>query len=56
MRLGTVSINQAFLQIAGRDMAIVNVASVAGHQLPAFLTPTRKMISAVTDRPPTVSV
>jgi NAD(P)-dependent dehydrogenase (short-subunit alcohol dehydrogenase family) len=40
--VGTVLINQAFLEIAGRGMAMVNVASVAGHQLPALLTPTRR--------------
>ena len=40
--VGTVLINQAFLGIASRGMALVNVASVAGHQLPRFLTPTRR--------------
>ena len=47
--VGTVLINQAFLQIAGRGMAMVNVASVAGHQLPAFLTPTRRYKRSRTD-------
>lgn len=39
--LGTILINQAFLAIAHPAMGIVNVASVAGHQLPAFLAPVR---------------
>ncbi len=47
--VGTVLINQAFLRIAGRGMAIVNVASVAGHQLPAFLAPTRRYKRSRTD-------
>ena len=42
--VGTVLINQAFLQIAGRGLAMVNVASVAGHQLPAFLYPHSHVI------------
>ncbi len=40
--LGTVLVNAAFYEIAAEDMAIVNVASVAGHQLPRALTPVRR--------------
>jgi NAD(P)-dependent dehydrogenase (short-subunit alcohol dehydrogenase family) len=40
--LGTVIVNRAFLMIAHEAMAIVNVASVAGHQLPGALAPTRR--------------
>ena len=40
--VGTVLINQAFLKIANPGMALVNVASVAGHQLPALLAPVRR--------------
>ena len=47
--VGTVLINQAFLGIASRGMALVNVASVAGHQLPRFLTPTRRYKKSRTD-------
>ena len=47
--VGTVLINQAFLGIASRGMALVNVASVAGHQLPRFLAPTRRYKKARTD-------
>ena len=47
--VGTVLINQAFLQIAVRGMAVVNVASVAGHQLPPLLAPTRRYKKSRTD-------
>lgn len=47
--VGTVLINEAFLGIARRGMALVNVASVAGHQLPRFLTPTRRYKKSRTD-------
>jgi NAD(P)-dependent dehydrogenase (short-subunit alcohol dehydrogenase family) len=32
--VGTVLVNRAFYEIASEGMALVNVASVAGHQLP----------------------
>lgn len=32
--VGTVLVNSAFYEIASEGMALVNVASVAGHQLP----------------------
>ena len=47
--VGTVLINQAFLGIASPGMALVNVASVAGHQLPSFLAPTRRYKKSRTD-------
>jgi NAD(P)-dependent dehydrogenase (short-subunit alcohol dehydrogenase family) len=47
--VGTVLINSAFLEIAEPEMAVVNVASVAGHQLPAFLAPTRRYKRSTTD-------
>lgn len=40
--VGTVLINQAFLDIAKDGMALVNVASTAGHQLPKFLRPVSR--------------
>ena len=39
--VGTVLINEGFYEIAGPGTALVNVASVAGHQLPTWLAPTR---------------
>lgn len=47
--IGTVLVNQAFLAIAHPEMAVVNVASVAGHQLPAFLAPVRSYRRSSTD-------
>lgn len=47
--IGTILINQAFLTIAHPGMAVVNVASVAGHQLPDFLTPVRSYRKAEAD-------
>lgn len=47
--VGTVLVNQAFREIASPGMALVNVASVAGHQLPALLAPTRRYRRAFTD-------
>ena len=48
--LGTILIDQAFLAIA--QPGVVNVASVAGHQLPAFLAPvwSYRRATADTDR------
>lgn len=39
--LGTVLVTEAFLKRAHPRMALVNVSSVAGHMLPALMTPTR---------------
>ncbi|MCZ0730719.1 SDR family oxidoreductase [Mycolicibacterium iranicum] len=39
--VGTVVVNDAFFDIAEPGMALVNVASVAGHQLPKMLAPQR---------------
>ncbi len=39
--LGTVNIARAFLPLAQEGDALVNVASYAGHALPAFLVPSR---------------
>ena len=47
--VGTVLINEAFLTIAHPGMALVNVASVAGHHLPAFLAPVRRYKRSSTD-------
>lgn len=47
--VGTVLINQAFLKIANPGMVLVNVASVAGHQLPALLAPVRRYKRSLTD-------
>lgn len=48
--LGTVLVNEAFLGIAQPGMAVVNVASVAGHQLPGLAAPTRRYKRALQDR------
>jgi NAD(P)-dependent dehydrogenase (short-subunit alcohol dehydrogenase family) len=50
--VGTVLINEAFLGIAHSRFALVNVASVAGHQLPALPAPVRiyRRSSTDTDR------
>jgi NAD(P)-dependent dehydrogenase (short-subunit alcohol dehydrogenase family) len=47
--LGTILINNAFYEIATSEMALVNVASVAGHQLPRALTPKRRYRRSLTD-------
>ena len=47
--VGTVLINNAFHDIARQGMALVNVASVAGHQLPAIVAPTRRYKRSLTD-------
>ncbi|MDX1873829.1 SDR family oxidoreductase [Mycolicibacterium sp. 120266] len=47
--VGTIVINEAFLAIAHPEMGIVNVASVAGHQLPAMLAPMRSYRKFSTD-------
>lgn len=40
--VGTVLVSTAFYAIARDGMALVNVASVAGHQLPSLLAPKRR--------------
>jgi len=47
--VGTVLINNAFYAIASQGMAIVNVASVAGHQIPGVLAPKRRYKQAMSD-------
>jgi NAD(P)-dependent dehydrogenase (short-subunit alcohol dehydrogenase family) len=47
--VGTVNIDEAFYRIAGEGMAVVNVASMAAHIMPAFLVPTRRFKSALQD-------
>lgn len=47
--MGTVLLNQAFLEIAHDRMALVNVASTAGHQLPKLLRPTSRYRRAFED-------
>ncbi|MDG4668166.1 SDR family oxidoreductase [Mycobacterium sp. 236(2023)] len=47
--VGTILINQAFLPVAHPGMGVVNVASVAGHQLPALLAPVRSYKRSSTD-------
>lgn len=47
--VGTVLVNNAFYEIAEAGMAVVNVSSVAGHQLPGALAPTRRYRHSLTD-------
>jgi NAD(P)-dependent dehydrogenase (short-subunit alcohol dehydrogenase family) len=47
--VGTVLINRAFYEIAHESMALVNLASVAGHQLPAVVAPKRRYKRSLTD-------
>lgn len=47
--VGTVLINKAFYEIASPGMALVNVASVAGRQLPAVIAPTRRYKRSFSD-------
>lgn len=47
--LGTVHVNEAFHKIAGEGFAIVDVASMAGHNLPKFIVPTRQFKLALQD-------
>jgi len=47
--VGTVLINNAFYEIASEGMAIVNVSSVAGHQIPGVLAPRRRYKRSLTD-------
>lgn len=48
--LGTILINEAFLRTAEPGLSVVNVASVAGHQLPRSLRPLRAYRHAFTDK------
>ncbi|MBW0018338.1 MAG: SDR family oxidoreductase [Mycobacterium sp.] len=47
--VGTVLVNTAFYDIATTEMAVVNVASVAGHQLPTIIAPKRCYGRALSD-------
>ncbi|BBZ46498.1 SDR family oxidoreductase [Mycobacterium parmense] len=47
--LGTVNVNEAFYAVAGEGAAIVNVASMAAHVLPAEMIPTEQFPTAITD-------
>ncbi len=47
--VGTVLVNEAIARIAHPGLSVVNVASVAGHQLPALLAPTRRYRYAFRD-------
>lgn len=47
--VGTVLINRAFFEIAGPGMALINVASIAGHQFPSALVPKRLYKRSVTN-------
>lgn len=47
--LGTIHVTEAALTLAGPGFALVNVASIAGHMLPAFLIPRRTYSLAATD-------
>ena len=47
--LGTMNVNEAFYETAGDGAAIVNVASMAAHLLPAELVPTAQFPKAMTD-------
>lgn len=48
--LGTLNVNEAFLDVAGEGFCIVNVASMAAHMLPGILIPKRAYAYARTDR------
>lgn len=47
--VGTVHVNEAFLRTAGAGAAIVNVASMAAHMLPAEMVRTNLFARALTD-------
>lgn len=47
--VGTINVSSAFCEIAGSGAALVNVASVAGHQLPAVFAPRRRYRRAVSE-------
>lgn len=45
--LGTVNVGEAFFAAAGSGAALVNVASMAAHLLPAEIIPTQRFPSAL---------
>jgi NAD(P)-dependent dehydrogenase (short-subunit alcohol dehydrogenase family) len=47
--LGTVNVTEAALAVAGEGLALVNVASIAGHLMPSFLVPKRVYRLALTE-------
>ena len=47
--IGTVNVNEVFFGCVGEAAAIVNVASMAAHMMPAELMPTGKFPLALTD-------
>lgn len=47
--LGTANVNEAFYATAGEGAAIVNVASMAAHMLPAEMIPTQQFPLALQD-------
>ncbi|MEZ0351279.1 SDR family oxidoreductase [Mycobacterium sp. pR1184] len=47
--IGTLNVNEAFYATAGEGSAIVNVASMAAHILPAEMIPTGQFSSALQD-------
>ncbi|MCX5045156.1 SDR family oxidoreductase [Aldersonia sp. NBC_00410] len=47
--LGTLHVNEAFYRIAGQGAAIVNVASMAAHLLPAEMLPEQQFAIAFED-------
>jgi NAD(P)-dependent dehydrogenase (short-subunit alcohol dehydrogenase family) len=47
--VGTVLVSSAFYEIARDGMALVNVASVAGHQLPSIVVPKRRYKRCLSD-------
>jgi NAD(P)-dependent dehydrogenase (short-subunit alcohol dehydrogenase family) len=47
--LGTINVTEAALTVATEGFALVNVASVAGHMLPAFLIPRRTYKLSLSD-------
>jgi NAD(P)-dependent dehydrogenase (short-subunit alcohol dehydrogenase family) len=47
--VGTVLVDSAFFEIAGAGTALVNVASVAGHQLPGVFAPKRLYKRSLSD-------
>jgi NAD(P)-dependent dehydrogenase (short-subunit alcohol dehydrogenase family) len=48
--VGTVNVNEAFLPLSRAGFAIVNVASMAAHMLPAALIPTRRFDYALREQ------
>jgi NAD(P)-dependent dehydrogenase (short-subunit alcohol dehydrogenase family) len=53
--VGAVLVNRAFYGIATAGMALVNMASVAGHQLPRAMTSTRRYKRSTTGWKPATS-